>query len=163
MELREMDNRNEKHEIRVLRKEIYSDTKSLAVMDEFDGVGPNNKERYDRLVLWREWRSYEVVIERGKAENPAGEITFTKYKKGEDSVLRDFISSQATREELRKYVNKEEVFYFSKPFLFRAQNSLNRSGYGWNWDWSDQDNPIVMEGTLYGETNDYLIVGIYVH
>lgn len=47
---------------------------------------------------------------------------------------------------------------FIDPILLRAQNSNNRTGYGWIWEW----NTVTYEGTYYGETTGYPIVGCYI-
>lgn len=37
-----------------------------------------------------------------------------------------------------------------------------KNEHGWNWDWSDPNCPDVTEGTLYGETTNYIISGCIV-
>lgn len=62
---------------------------------------------------------------------------------------------------ITQYVDKDQFYRFSTPFLLRAQNSSNRTGYGWEWDWSGGYGDYT-EGTLYGETTDYFFVGAYI-
>lgn len=50
---------------------------------------------------------------------------------------------------------KGVVMNYLYPILLRAQNSQSKTGYGWEWSW----NCLVSEGTLYGETTGYPIVG----
>ena len=44
---------------------------------------------------------------------------------------------------------------FPIPVQFNAQNSSNRSGYGNRYCGEE----LIYEGTLYGETTDYMFVG----
>ena len=46
------------------------------------------------------------------------------------------VSNQISKSDFVAYKNSGKMFRFSKPYLLRAQNSRNRSGYGWEWDWS---------------------------
>ena len=48
---------------------------------------------------------------------------------------------------------------FEKPYLLRAQNSNNRTGYGNEYYGYD----LVYQGTLYGETTNYAFVGVILH
>ena len=71
------------------------------------------------------------------------------------------MAAEVNDEIIEQYVDKNRFYRFSKPFLLRAQNSLNRTGYGWEWDWSGGYGDYI-EGTLYGETTNYYFVGVYV-
>ena len=149
-----------------LRKYVLDDTKTISILDEFEGIGEKNDTIYDRLVLNNthylylnnERYSCHLVIERSKSHDYVGDITFTKYKKGEGYQLSEYIGAEVTAEVAKKYKGTKEIFYFSKPFHLRAQNSLNRTGYGWEWDWSDGVGSYI-EGTEYGETTDYVFCG----
>ena len=68
-------------------------------------------------------------------------------------VLRDDIIEQ--------YVDRDVFYRFSKPYLLRAQNKDNRTGYGSKWE-KVGGKEKYMEGTLYGETTNYLLVGAYI-
>lgn len=50
-----------------------------------------------------------------------------------------------------------EFIPFSIPVYLRAQDSTNRTGYGSIYEGED----CVIEGTLYGETHGYLIIGVH--
>lgn len=72
-------------------------------------------------------------------------------------MISKFIRENRTRflaESESNYKN-DIVMNFLYPILLRAQNSKNKTGYGWEWSW----NCLVSEGTLYGETTGYPIVG----
>lgn len=154
----------------VLEEYIFDTTKSIPLLDKFEGFGNQNNVIYDRIVLkncrygrtseGREF-SYRLVIERSKARDYIGDITFTKFKKGEDSDLRKYISSQVSNDIVNRHAGKDEIYYFDKPYLLRAQNSSNRTGYGWEWDWSDGIGT-AYEGTFYGETTSYVFAGIVI-
>ena len=75
--------------------------------------------------------------------------------------LSQHIASEVTDDVIEQYIDKDQFFRFSKPFLLRAQNSSNRTGYGWEWNWSGGYGDYT-EGTFYGETTNYFFVGVYV-
>lgn len=62
-----------------------------------------------------------------------------------------------TKNEFIEAINskKKKEFLFKKPILLNAQNSSNRTGYG-NEYFGDL---LIYEGTHYGETTGYLIIG----
>jgi hypothetical protein len=145
-----------------------SQIRSVDLMDKFDGVFSD--EMYFQLVLkyyhfvsLNKTFLYHIVIERAKPIDKFEGlgITFTELKRKKASDLEIAVSELIKQENVDDYVNRQKVFYFKKPILFRAQNSFNRSGYGQIWDWSiDKENP-MSEGTQYGETTNYKIVGVY--
>ena len=104
----------------------------------------------------------DLVLERSKNRDYQGNITFTEFKKGNIGDLKRYVQCQFTEDDIVKCMETGEIKLFSKPYLLRAQNSRNRSGYGWEWDWSDPYYPSVMEGTFYGETTNYVFVGAYI-
>ncbi len=153
-----------------LKEYVYDDTRTIELLDKFEGIGEENPYVYDRLelmnpeYLWNDFEPFSVylVIKRCKAQDCVGDITFTKYKKGDTEELRKYILDEITPEIVRKYKGTKSIFYFSKPYHLRAQNSNNRTGYGWEWDWSGGVGSYI-EGTLYGETTDYGFVGAYIN
>ena len=158
----------DKYQYRDLKVSVFNDTKSVPLMDKFEGI--NNDKPYDRLIIQHaliisdneyKFQSLDLVIERSRSTNFEGDITFTQFKKGETHGLVEYIKRQVNKEIIEKYKASGEMFKFEKPYLFRAQNSGNRTGYGWEWDWTDRYDPIVYEGTLYGETTNYIISGVY--
>lgn len=153
-----------------LVKYIFNDTKTVELLDKFEGIGQQNERKYKRLVIENgkyfqisggEIVYFNLVIERGRGSDYVGDITFTEFKKGEDSELRAHIFSEITDEIISCYKDKDQFYRFSKPYLLRAQNSSNRTGYGWEWDWSGGYGDYI-EGTLYGETTNYFFVGAYI-
>ena len=148
---------------------IWNDTRTIDVLDKFEGYGQSDPIRYRRIVIsntmfTRHWNGqrikFNLVIERGKGSDYVGDVTFTQYKKGYAFGLKDHINTEVTDDIIEQYVDKDQFFRFSKPYLLRAQNSSNRTGYGWEWDWSGGIGDYT-EGTLYGETTNYFFVGVY--
>ncbi len=143
---------------------VFDNTKSVALMDRYEGTFGDTV--YKRIALenifFANGARCHLVIERANKKDYVGNITFTDFKKGYTGALRNHINSEVTPEVIKKYAGKKEIFYFDKPFRLRAQNSGNRSGYGSRWDWSDGVGEMVYEGTLYGETTDYVFAGVYI-
>lgn len=155
-------------EVRTLETYVFDNTRTVELMDRFEGIGSGKP--YERLIIKNAFyvsfdlksECVNLVVERSKSKNYVGDITFTEFKKGETANLRHFIENQFPVNDLEKYKSSGEFFEFEQPYLLRAQNSRNRRGYGWEWDWSDPYDPMVTEGTLYGETTNYVFTGIYV-
>lgn len=151
-------------ETKSLEKFIFKDTNTLPIMDEFDKkIG--DKYVYDKLIIKNQNQVtvdgtiyiYCLMIQRIKYQgnNVVGGITMTEFKKHKGNVL------QYSNEYLSKYlpgkkVKIKETIFFDLPYYLRAQNSGNRTGYGWEWEW---DN-CLYEGTQYGECDDYGFVGV---
>ena len=149
---------------------VSNDTRTIPLLDKFEGYGTENNIKYQRIVIKNPKYFYlrpnirvgfHLVIERGKGHDYIGNITFTEFKKGNDSRLRKFVLSEIDDNIINQYVDKDRFFKFSSPFLLRAQNSSNRTGYGWEWDWSGGHGNYT-EGTFYGETSNYFFVGAYI-
>ena len=149
---------------------VFDTTRTVDLLDKFEGIGKKNNVVYKRLVIangkYQRWSdhgliSFNLVIERGRGTDYVGDTTFTAFKKGEASGLRKHVDEEVTEEVIKLYKDKNQFFRFSKPYLLRAQNSSNRTGYGWEWDWSGGYGDYT-EGTLYGETTNYFFVGVYI-
>lgn len=157
-----------KKEYKVLETYVFDNTRTVELMDRFEGIGTG--EPYDQLLIKRALNIYignkyvcvDLVVERSRQHNYEGNITFTQYKKGVVYELREFIQNQLTGVNLNQVKKSGEMIEFDHPYLLRAQNSRNRTGYGWEWDWTDRYDPLVTEGTLYGETTNYVFVGAYI-
>lgn len=146
---------------------VFEDTRTVELMDRFEGIIGNKP--YDRLIVKSAmyisingaYENITLVIERSRHRDYQGDITFTKFKKGEYRDLKQYICEQLKRVSIQDYKETGKMYKFDKPYLLRAQNSRNRTGYGWEWDWSDPYDPMVTEGTLYGETTNYVFIGVY--
>ena len=149
---------------------LSRDMKSIELFDKYEGHKIDSPV-YRRIVIrdtmysWRlglkDYVGVNLVIERCISRDYVGNITFTEFKQGNDGKLREFIAKELTDDIVDQYVDKDRFYRFSKPYRLRAQNSKNRTGYGWEWDWSDGVGDHV-EGTFYGETTDYVFAGVYI-
>lgn len=58
----------------------------------------------------------------------------------------------------QRRMKEKDIINLNPAIVLHAQSSINRTGYGWEWEW----DRLISEGTLYGETSDFPIVGIYI-
>lgn len=151
-----------------LFKRLDRGTRSVEVMDQFEGIGDNNRFIYNELILRdvaylcldeTRYNFISLVIQRRPGKEMIGDITFTEIKNGKFDDLKNYIIDQSKKHDFKKFVDGKETMLFDKPYHLRAQTSLNRTGYGWEWDWSGGYGDYI-EGTMYGETTDYGIIGI---
>lgn len=138
---------------------VFQDTKTVQLLDEFEGYTGDNSHKYKRMVLriyngnmYIYNSSYRYVVERGNEQTiyPIGGISFTDLKNGYDEDLRKYVESEITEDIIRKYENTNKFFKFSKPYLLRAQNRYNRIAY-------EESN----EKRLFKRTTYYAITGVY--
>ena len=164
------DNAEQNVEKRVEEEElavsVYEDTKTIEILDRFEGYKGNTNKPYKRLVVRNGSRIYgdyyfHYVIERGHKKEYVGDITFTSFKKNETNDLENHVKTELKSCDIKRYLDKDQYFRFKEPFHLRAQNSHNRTGYGWDWDWSYGVGSYT-EGTFYGETTDYIFSGVYI-
>ena len=142
---------------KILEAAIYENTRTVNLMDKYEGYGEDIS--YVQLVLRNiaclniggKYEYISLVIERSKDHRYVGNITFTELKQGFTRNLYEFMKKQISSEVVAEYKDAEKEFRFDTPYLFRAQNSTNRTGYGWGYG-----------GTQYGETTAYVFVGAYI-
>jgi hypothetical protein len=147
---------------------IYDTTHTVDVLDKYEGLDKEESKPYERLVIANGNRSLtgnkyyiHYVIERSRRRDFIGDITFTEFKKGYIAELNRHVKDEIKKVSMEEYLDKKEFIRFDKPYHLRAQNSRNRTGYGWEWDWSGGYGDYT-EGTLYGETTDYIFAGVYI-
>ena len=147
---------------------VFDDTRTIRLLDKFEGFEEENAKIYHRLVIKNGMRycSYNdpyihLVIERRSSNNVTGDITFTEFKQGEISDLRQHVIEELDQRIIEGFCDKNQFYRFNTGYLLRAQNSKNRSGYGWVWNWKNGKGTYV-KGTEYGETTDYVFVGAYI-
>jgi hypothetical protein len=151
--------------------QICNDTKTIALMDEFERRDEDWNKIYTALVLSdvfliqyrRKFYFVSLVLKRmpQNATCLSSGLTFTAFK----TMFCDKVFSLSDRgsnilskscvEGVQKtfHPDVQEMRYeFPTPIRFNAQNSGNRSGYGSRYRWGEP----VYEGTLYGETTDYM-------
>ena len=145
-------------------------------MDEFERRDADNNKIYDTLLLediFRiRYRKHSYLISLFIQRMPCdieyidSSLTFTAMK-NELADRSHYIEKRKNFKVLNevftgiykiKYPINEKVgidYFFDKPVKFNAQNSSNKSGYGSRYCGED----LIYEGTLYGETTDYMFVG----
>lgn len=166
----ETENKKEKQkEPRDLIRNVYKTTRTLELMDEFEGYSKNNSEPYDRLII-NGYTGYtklgnitcQYIIKRmSYKDKVVGNVTFTNLKNGKCDDLKKYITEQI-ESKIKSLAYDERIeIELDTPYLLRAQYSRNREGYGWEWDWSYGVGTYT-EGTEYGETTKYGIVGVRV-
>ena len=115
--------------------------RSVEIMDQFEGIGENNKFIYNELILRNviylclgesRYDFISLVIQRGSGTEAVGDVTFTELKNGKFDDLKNYIIDQSKKHDFRKFVDRKETMLFDKPYHLRAQTSLNRIGYGWD-------------------------------
>lgn len=157
---------------KVLSYYIDKNTKSIALMDEFEEADAFFHKIYETLKLNRVFcvRSEEgalywitLYIKRmdWDKEYIYSNLTFTSLKRYllNKSFSEEDRNSYAIIDEVLdgiKLIEKEEkeIYHFPKPVKFNAQNSGNRTGYGNEYRGSN----LIYKGTLYGETSNYMFV-----
>lgn len=151
---------NSSIEEKTLIKFISSDTATVDLMDEFESVTEEGFRKYVRLINRKrescKFGWYCFIIERLGDREAIGDITMTKLKKGPSSDLIQYINSQIEKALNGQKIKEPEEILFDTPYLLRAQNSSNRTGYGSEYNGYD----LIYQGTLYGETTEYAIVGV---
>ncbi len=148
---------------------IYSLKRSSTteMMDEFEGYGEDNKEKYEKLCLKNvlyifsdDFSFYvDLIIERvTSGQKLYGDITPTILKNGKSKYLEglaNYIADTAGRKTIMKELEQTGVFsgktiQINPSYQFRAQTSLDRSGYGKIWHGDD----LIYEKN-YGDTTVY--------
>ena len=147
---------------RTMTEFIFKDSGTVHIMDAFEDVNEKGFRRYERLIVenffsFDENFGFNLVIERKGERATVGSITMTEFKQG---YVQHLISH--VKKEIRKMISIREnqvkdgeMIFFEVPYLLRAQNSSNRTGYGNVYNGED----LIFEGTLYGETTSYAFIG----
>lgn len=160
----------------VLVKRVFKDTKTIALLDEFEEIDDARNKIYDTLYIPNMFfimydhcmYSIGMYLQR-KLKNVTlidSTLTFTKLKKKmlEKLFFETERHNNVIINEVFNGINKTNIeetdefyHYFECPILFKAQNSLNKSGYGNRF----YNGEMVYEGTLYGETSEYMFIGVH--
>ena len=148
-------------EERTLERYVSERTKTVSIMDEFERITEEGFRKYDRMII----KSYFWVPEVGichmilermpRKQEYVGDITMTDFKKNNSDELCNYIYNEIKYQRKKKEYKKGDYVPFRKPYLLRAQNSKNRTGYGNEYNGYD----MVYQGTLYGETTNYAFTG----
>ncbi len=147
-------------ETRTLTRYIDYDTRTVELMDEFESETEKGFRKYQRLIIVNYFFSsvghYQFIVERLESKNTVGNITMTEFKQKEWNGLIDYANKEITKKSKISELKENEEVIFEVPFLLRAQNSSNRTGYGNEYCGEE----LIYEGTLYGETTSYVFVGV---
>lgn len=160
----------------VLDIRVFKDSKTIVIMDKFEKKGIHGEREYSSLLINdvfyikynRKLYSISLLLKRKErdVECISSTLTFTDLKKN----LLEHVFTINDRN-LYKILNeafvgikvlpitpedKSFIYYLPKPVVFNAQNSSNRSGYG-NRCCGEE---LTYEGTLYGETTEYMFTEI---
>lgn len=169
---------------KVLVVKELKDKKSVKIMDKFEEI-ENETKKYNTLCIYdlivfmddlemeRPIYGVSLLIQRAnKFESIIkSNLTFTRMKTklenypidasetySKDSIdeLLQFTVLESYKSNKTKILKKYSTNVFLEtPIEFRAQNSSNRRGYGNRYYWDE----LEYEGTLYGETTQYAIIG----
>lgn len=101
-------------------------------MDRFEGLS-SEKKIYKRILLSNAFLLYcnakniyyHYVIERCNCSDYVGDITLTKFKKGNITDLKKYTEAELDGAILQKYIDKDIYYHFIKPFLLRASVCIN--------------------------------------
>ena len=133
-------------------------------MDEFESLTDEGFRKYERIVIkntiWGQSGRYHLILARMSASEYVGDITMTDFKnqRGNYGLLIKHVESEVSKAKEKAILAKDAEIIFETPFLLRAQNSSNRTGYGNEYNGYD----LVYEGTLYGETTKYAFIGVII-
>ena len=158
----------------ILKTRVYKDSRTVKIMDEFESKDDNLKKKYSSLelcdifcikyrkrVYWisliiqrkpKEQQCIQSSLNFTNLKNKLLERVFTLDDEGSCKIVSEIF--KGIRENWQCEANDIGVV-FPIPVQFNAQNSSNRSGYGNRYCGEE----LVYEGTLYGETTDYMFVG----
>ena len=148
---------------RTITTYISKTSTTIDIMDRFEDKNEKGFKKYVRMVVeniyyYNSDYSFNLIIERKGNRTTVGSITMTNFKQG---YTRSLIAH--AKEEIRKATEENKLqlhdgkeIMFSSPYLLRAQNSSNRTGYGNIYN----GESLIYEGTLYGETTSYAFVGV---
>lgn len=133
---------------------LSSNTSTTPIMDKF-----YNDKNKDFLVLRGIFLGKDLVITKGYNNVTIENIeppTMTELKKFSSRYIPKRIRPLV--EILNKYDNSKlkygQKIQFDTPLPLGGQTYANQTGYGWDWT-----NGYGIEGTFYGETTQFFIIG----
>ena len=151
-----------------LTSNLDEDTSTVYLMDTFESkeyITKNRFKQYSQLVIKDFYRleiedkliRYRIVIEKIKYKpNNMPSLTISEIKVS-GYEIGAYVGCQITIDIMNQFINTDKIYYLEKPIHIRAQNSSNRD-YGRYYHGRD-----LYYETQYGETSNYLVVGIYIY
>lgn len=145
---------------------LQNNTSTVNLLDEFCSSGKDFLILKDQFVIYNNAGYISLIITPRYREIDVEytQPTMTELKQNVGKRIRSISCSrlQPLLEEVDKIdrennsVPKGSKFAFERPFLIGGQTSDNRTGYGCEWIGGGD----YIEGTLYGEVTDFMVVGI---
>lgn len=153
---------------------LDADTKTTPIMDEFSCSGKQFLIFKRAFNLGHLWMPLSLVITKGqRGVNYAyNGLTMTNLKKhmghyiwahtlerlDEGSRIYPLYRELAAVAEKMQECEESDIIPFQTPCMFGGQTYANQSGYGSEYYGED----LVHQGTLYGETSKFLIIGVII-
>lgn len=164
--LNEINDVNEQNSMRV---RLYEDTRTTPIMDEFY----NSDKRFlvfeGIFSVGKDWTRVSLVVAKGRRNVNLidSKLTMTDLKKHSGTIVGErFLNGYpetsrfySLAEEMLKAAPKLEnelKVPFETPIRLGGQTYANQTGYGSTYEGTYQ----VTQGTLYGETTGFYIIGI---
>jgi len=144
---------------------LYSDTHTTPIMDEFY----NSDKLFLFLSDWSGnewWDKIVLVITHGYNNIPHYDVeapTMTELKTSSHCPVTSGYFPERMKplmENIANIIKKKkmkhgEVVQFKYPYPLGGQIYANQTDFGWEWQWGE----LLKEGTLYGETTQFFIIG----
>lgn len=157
-----------------IRVKLLSDTKTTPIMDRFDS---SNKtflifESIYSVIINSQWKHLSLVIAKNHKNvlSNNSQLTMTDLKKSAGMFITLNLKNRFSKNDrmyslynelfkiIKNFENSEnipKIISFKTPCRIGGQTFKNRSGYGSEYCGED----LVYQGTLYGETTSFLIIG----
>lgn len=151
-----------------LIKKLYNDTSTVKLLDEYCS------SKKDFLILknqfWlknnRTYVSLIITASNNYIDAEKTQPTMTELKQNSGKIvhlincnrLNPLLKEIELIDKENKSLAEGSIFAFNCPYLIGGQTSLNRTGYGCEWIGGGD----YIEGTLYGEVTDFMVVGILI-
>ena len=148
---------------------IYKDTKTVSMIDQYLASKKEFLVFKDYFYFDGKWLSPVVVYTNKRIRYYTSDLTMTNFRMMDCSFRKNLGIKWFCNEEQREYTlikclfdlefeSDKKALSFDYPCQFNAQSSSNRTGYGNEYNGED----LVSEGTKYGETTRFFIIGVLI-
>ena len=152
---------------------LYKDTKTTPIMDEFQ-QSDKSFLVFDKIFsIGKNWTKVSLVVVKDRWNTYCinSGLTMTDLKKESGRVIREgytnhnresdrfFTLANELERASTKMTDNNSRIPFDNPIRLGGQTYANQSGYGSYYEGEFQ----VTQGTLYGETTGFIIIGIITH
>lgn len=145
---------------------LRNNTSTVDLLDKFCSSKKDFLILKEQFLMFDNFGNISLIVtpryREIKAEYTQPTMTELKQNVGKDIHHISCSRLQPLLEEIRKIdatyksISEGQKFAFERPFLIGGQTSDNRTGYGCEWLGGGD----YIEGTLYGEVTDFMVVGI---